>query len=116
MAIEVTLDVYSGFENPSWTLEANQEAEFFELLNSLEPRSEEQAERPPPLGYRGFEIQSSESVNVTKPIRIYAEVVDHGGRKYIDAGRRLERWLLKTAPSTVSEKLIGKISNQLGDD
>lgn len=114
MATEVVLEIFSGLENPVWKLDARQEAEFFSRLESLELQPEDEAERKlPPLGYSGFEIQSSRNGTLTEPIRVYRGTVDYTGRKFLDAGRRLEAWLLKTAPSIVSEKLIRKISDEI---
>jgi hypothetical protein len=112
MATEVVLDTYSGRPNPSWRLDAGQEREFLEQLESLEPQPDDQAEQQPPLlGHRGFEIQSPESGAGT--IRVYGGTVQYGSRRYIDTGRKLERWLLGTAPSSLSKKLIQRIEEEI---
>jgi len=49
--VEVQLDVFSGRQNPRWTLSADRARELQALLQGLEPTERRE---PPGLGYRGF--------------------------------------------------------------
>src|SRR3954454_19332066 len=50
--VVVTLDVFSGRPNPSWTLSVNEEAELARRLQTLPPSFQSPAGSD--LGYRGF--------------------------------------------------------------
>jgi hypothetical protein len=95
----VTLEVFSGRPNPSWTLSAEQEQELIRRLQSLPP-----SDRSPAgggLGYRGFRI-----VNNSRRAQVPSEVVvaeglvtvrdDRGTRHHTDVNG-IESWLVEQA-------------------
>jgi hypothetical protein len=116
MAIQVELDAFSGFRNPRWVLEPAREGEFLTLLNALQSQpveADQAGSKAPPLGYRGFEVRSIEGQELAQPLRVYGGAVWQGHRAYQDAGRVLEKWLLRTASPFVSESVTRAISEEL---
>lgn len=114
MAIKVMLDALSGLPNPVWTLDAQQEQEFWARLETLAPvQAPDAIERPNLLGYRGFSLQATGPAPA-KTITIYGGTVWQGSASLRDAGRALEKWLLKTAPASVNPMLISQINQELG--
>jgi hypothetical protein len=114
MAIKVMLDALSGLPNPVWTLDSEQETEFWSRLKTLQPvRAEEATERPHKLGYRGFTLQSTGPAPAGE-ITIYGGTVWQGNAGLKDAERALEKWLLKTAPDSINPRLVSQIEQELG--
>jgi hypothetical protein len=95
----VTLEVFSGRPNPSWTLSADEEQELTRRLRGLPPSGESPAAGD--LGYRGFRI-----VNNSNRAQLPSEVVvtkgvvsvrdDRGTRHYTDVNG-IESWLVEQA-------------------
>jgi hypothetical protein len=54
----VVLEVYSGRENPFWTLDENTLQAVNDRLRKVEESSDEATPPPPVLGYRGFRIEN----------------------------------------------------------
>jgi len=116
MAIEVVLNVFSGRVNPSWVLEPEQETEFLTRLTAVQSRPAEagrDAPKAPPLGYRGFKIRSTDDPELLGRLEVYGGAVRQGDRIFWDAGREIEKWLLKTASPFVSEEVTRRISQEL---
>jgi hypothetical protein len=87
----VELDVFSGRENPQWSLDPDAEARVGELLERLGPPGA--PPEPPGLGYRGFVVSGSAGV-----YRVYrGHVLTPGGHRS-DPARALEGLLLSTLP------------------
>lgn len=78
MQIEVELDIYSGRENPRWSLDSAQATRVVTLLRS-EGRQMLPEPRRPALGYRGFVLRFLE-VPMMWPAtaRVWQDVVSHG--------------------------------------
>src|SRR5215472_2176226 len=95
----VTLEVFSGRPNPSWTLSADEEKEFLRRLQGLAPSARSPSQGG--LGYRGFRI-----INNSKEAQLPSEVVvangivtvrdDLGSHHYTDSNR-IESWLIEQA-------------------
>jgi len=113
---KVTLQVYSGRENPSWSLSEKQIDELLALLNNL-PKAEPNA-FPDGLGYRGFQVELTE--NATEKTH---EIVAYKGRilyktadaeaYFTDPDRRLEKFLLKSGDSYLDDKLSESIEDEI---
>jgi hypothetical protein len=97
--MHVTLDVFSGRPNPSWSLSADEQQELVRRLQGLPS-----VDGPSPegdLGYRGFRLVSSapksalpSELVVTKGM---VTIRDNGAtRHYLDANG-IESWLLDQA-------------------
>lgn len=112
---EITLDVYSGRNNPTWTLPAAQAQELYAKLQALEPAARA-APVPDGLGYQGFYIEFSglaapRSVVV---VRGAATVTDGGKTKsLVDAGRQLESWLAQSAAAHVEPSMMQHLKEQI---
>lgn len=96
--MEVTLDVFSGRPNPSWTLSPDEEADLARRLSGLPP-----SEAPPAaedLGYRGFTLSGAPVLEgMASDIRIANGVVTVSGedvRHLVDVAG-IEHWLADQA-------------------
>ena len=113
----VTLLVFSGRPNPSWSLTQAQDAELMQRLNALAP-----ADRPfdeyQRLGYAGFglllpaiENQPQQNVEVFDGIvRVHT---DDLVTLVADENRALERWLLDTAAEQIEDEVVEMVRKEL---
>lgn len=96
----VELDIFSGKPNPSWKLSTEQ-VEFLQTsLKSLDEVSEKQPIAPD-LGYRGFVVTLNNNVRID----IYGGTITIHKKVFLDRGRMLERWLVRTSDQRISEAL-----------
>jgi hypothetical protein len=113
----ITLDVFSGRQNPDWQLNERQESELAERLSSARTIT---AQRPSStfggLGYRGFLISRSLD-DLRGPLRITAHegILDQGpGMPNLVDDAGLETWLVNTLatelPGTVREHILSQLS------
>jgi hypothetical protein len=103
---KVTLQVYSGRENPSWNLSEKQISDLLALVGDL-PKSEAFT-LPDNLGYRGFQVELTEdAAEKTQEIVAYKGRVLYksaeADKYFIDRERRLEMFLLNSADSLNEE-------------
>jgi hypothetical protein len=107
MAVEVTLDMFSGMPNPRWLLGGASEQEFRSRLQSLPAAADREAPRPPGLGYRGFilSVGPGDGGEALGRVTVYRGTVSHSGGEYEDMGRELEKWLLSTAGEALGDRL-----------
>jgi hypothetical protein len=112
MELEVTLDIFSGRPNPTWSLEHLTAQECKRLIDSLPPLPPEDAPVPPGLGYRGFIIQSRNST-LAGPIMVYGGAVKAPTGTYRDHLRKFEAWLLKSAGSFLESSLIQIVGKEI---
>lgn len=113
---KVTLQIFSGRENPSWSLSEKQIDELLALLNDL-PKAKP-GDFQDGLGYQGFRVVLTE--NATKKTR---EVVVNKGQilykaaeadaYFTDRDRRLEKFLLKSGDSHLDDKLSKSIEDEI---
>ncbi len=100
----VTLSIFSGRVDPTWTLSPNQTQAFRYMLETLP--SGEPAAIPDTLGYRGFEIRlGAETVSVFNghvQLTPDSQWVD-------DPTRALESWLLGTAGDALEPDLAAEL-------
>src|SRR5262245_58233351 len=107
--VVVTLDVYSGRPNPTWTLADGAPAEFLRRLQGLEA-SKAAARESEDLGYRAvsaeFQDQTKGAVSVKASHGIVT--LDRGGRQshYVDAGRQFESWLVGTGTAHLTPDIL----------
>jgi hypothetical protein len=110
----VTLDVFSGRPNPTWTLTPAQTHELQSRIKSLSTalRTEPNV---PDLGYRGVSvsIRGKESAEVSAARG--AVTVTQGGSvaKFQDTDRQLERWLVHTGEAQLSPDLLRMADSDL---
>ena len=104
----VVVDVFSGRENPSWSLNAVDTAELWHRLKVL-PRIDKPIPNPPGLGYRGMLVIVPESNGPGTVLRAYAGTVLGPEGLLADSEHDMERWLLHTAKSTTMAVWIDRI-------
>lgn len=113
---KVTLQIFSGRENPSWNLSEKQIDELLKLLNDL-PKTES-GDFQDGLGYSGFRVVLTE--NTPEKTR---EIVACKGQIFYktaqaetylaDRDRRLETFLLKSGDSHLDDKLSESIKDEI---
>jgi hypothetical protein len=96
---EVTLDVFSGRENPSWELSGKQLGALVSALGAL--TETEPAALFDGLGYRGFRVViTDEATGKTEEVKVWRGLVLYsagGVDKFLkDKDRRVERLLLES--------------------
>jgi hypothetical protein len=117
MATIVTLNIYSGRPNPSWSLTDGQESSLRERLEALSTFTDS---RPSGvsggLGYRGFQVaRHVEDAGRTDRLHVHESIVDRGlGLSNYAANPELETWLLESAKGAVSGDLSEHVKSHLG--
>jgi hypothetical protein len=112
----VTLDVYSGRPNPSWTLSDAVTGELLAKLQALAPIEREVAEFDG-LGYRAVRAElRQDGAKIVVSAARGVVTCERGGRQlhYADTGRQFELWLVNTgsghAPPDVLRYVAGEIA------
>jgi hypothetical protein len=109
--IQVTLDLYSGRPNPTWSLSPPQVEELRRLIEQSNAERCDTATQPPYLGYAGFVISNPEGVTgLPYELRVYGGMLrateQLGERALVEAGgeqwhgaqaHALEAWLMEQA-------------------
>jgi hypothetical protein len=111
--VEVELDIFSGMPNPTWVLTEAEADSFARRLAQL-PESAA-GELPGHLGYRGFIVRVTEGAR-TQEVRIWAGAVHVSNGAAIraaDQDRKLERWLLHSGRSHLSDELVEAVERDL---
>jgi hypothetical protein len=113
--IEVSLGIYSGRTDPSWTLTAAESAELRRLLSSLPTTIGE----PPQggLGYHGFVLTTADAGRTDQTLVAYRGAiadVGSGSRTYlVDEDRAVERYLLDTGRTYLSAGEVNAVETDL---
>jgi hypothetical protein len=97
--LNISLNIYSGRPDPSWTLTQDQTKYFTDYLKEAQVSSNNPKESPEGSRYRGFTIGCNTNSNYL--IRVYDGFVIQGEKILIDDARKLEFWLLETAPENI---------------
>jgi len=107
----VSVDLFSGRENPSWTLSPEDELAVRRILKELHETNRRLPE--PGLGYRGFMVMWADGART----RVYKDMVEltEGARTvlYEDSGRTLEQELLAGAKSHLTPELYKLLESQV---
>src|SRR5215471_17982029 len=97
----VTLDIFSGRENPSWVVEDNQVADLQRLAGAAAS-----AGPLPVLGYRGFHVRPIESADAPAArLEGMPESASGAGDAVIAGQREAEEYLLSTAAEHIDADL-----------
>ncbi|MFT3696802.1 MAG: hypothetical protein QM831_26915 [Kofleriaceae bacterium] len=115
MAVSVMLMVFSGRENPSWNLSADQIGTLRDKLASLRGTTMERPEGMlGGLGYQGFSITASQEMDLEPNIFIHSNIVDLGPSSVAlrDSGNNLEAWLLDSGRDAVEPKVRSYVQSQ----
>jgi len=111
---EVTLGIYSGLPDPSWSLTGSQARTLAGMLDRLEPVEGQLPEGG--LGYRGFAVELAGS-DMGEAVRADAGLVEvtrlGGTRLYQDPERSVERWLLETGRDSLTPEIVQEIEHSL---
>lgn len=94
--VQVTILLYSGRENPTFTLTAEQTERFRQLLAAAQPDPELRGRSvlPSILGYNGLIVRGGQDLAVYGG-RI--EIQDREGKRFVSDGGALEDFLLEAA-------------------
>lgn len=116
MATRITLNIFSGRPNPTWTLTGADEKKLTDRLASLETATDR---RPSGvfggLGYRGFTI--ARSVKGAKSMAtVHESIVDRAGADFnVVDETGIEAFLVGTAGGRVPEEVLAYLSQNTGD-
>lgn len=107
----VQLDVYSGRENPSWTLSAEQTAELLRRLGDLKPS----ADAPAPFDGLGYRSVAATAGGASVTLSRGGATMERDGKaeRRLDAGRALERWLISTGRGHAAPQLIDRLEREI---
>ena len=113
---KVTLQIFSGRENPSWSLSEKQIDELLRLLNNL-PKAEP-VDFQDGLGYSGFLVTLTENTTgKTQEIVAYKGQILYktaaADAYFADRDRRMEIFLLKSGDSNLDDKLSESIKDEI---
>jgi hypothetical protein len=110
MAILVTLQVFSGRPDPSWTLSDAEAAEFSRRVADAPPAT---ATLPAQerLGYRGFRLEDMAHGGLS--VRVYDGAIVASSQLRSDPGRALERWLLTTGTKHIDAGLRSYVAGEI---
>ena len=114
--VTVTLNVFSGRPNPSWTLSRQQAQELIHKLRSLSAKTFDQTgESPARLGYRGFTVGGIKDPKIGERLEIHDNTVDMGdlAPKRVDMDHGLEQWLLRTGRDAVPSDVRSLVEKEL---
>ncbi len=104
MSATVMLDIFSGVPNPSWPLSNGDASILVDMLDALERG--QPCDLAEPLGYRGFEINITDSDNSSgrhfKVLGGQAKDLSTG-LCYSDPDKKIEKLLLETSIAQVDE-------------
>jgi hypothetical protein len=114
--VVVTLNVFSGKPNPTWTLADGQPVEFLRRLRELHV-SKAAAREADNLGYRAVSVEFQDQTKAAVMVKASRGVVtlDRSGQQshYIDAGRQFELWLVHTGDSHLAPDILRYVTGEI---
>ena len=114
--VVVTLDVFSGRPNPTWSLSEGTAAEFLQRLHGLEV-SKAAAREFDDLGYRAVSAEFHDQTQGAVVVKASHGVVtlDRAGQRlhYLDAGRQFELWLVNTGAAHLTPDLFRYVTGEI---
>jgi hypothetical protein len=108
----VVVEIFSGRPDPSWPLDVFQLAELRTRLKTLRATGDRTLPPEPGLGYRGVHVAIQTGAR-GEMVAVRQGRVAFEGRILMDRDRRLERWLLDTAPVLLEPELLHSIKATL---
>jgi hypothetical protein len=114
--VVVTLDVFSGRPNPTWSLAEGMTVEFLRRLHALDgskaaPREYED------LGYRAVSAEFQDEAKGTVVVKASRGIVtlDRAGQRfhYVDAGRQFELWLVNTGAAHLTPDILRYVTGEI---
>jgi hypothetical protein len=114
--VVVTLDVFSGRPNPTWSLSEPTTVEFSRRLHALEA-SKVDAPEFDDLGYRAVGAQFQDQMKGVVVVKASRGLVtlDQAGQRfrYIDPGRQFELWLVNTGAGHVTPDVLQYVTREI---
>jgi hypothetical protein len=103
-----TVLLYSGRENPSWRLP---DARAAEVVRAMDAMPEIHCGVPPVggLGYTGVELSIKAPDGVERTWTFAGSIAVSDQRCFVDAGRKVERMVLKTGRSHIDPSVLSSI-------
>jgi hypothetical protein len=114
--VVVTLDVFSGRPNPTWSLSEGMAVEFLRRLHALDgakaaPREFED------LGYRAVSAEFQDETKGTVAVKVSRGVVtlDRAGQRvhFLDTGRQFELWLVNTGAVHLTADILRYVTGEI---
>jgi hypothetical protein len=114
--VVVTLDVFSGRPNPTWSLAEGMTVEFLRRLRALDsskaaPREFED------LGYRAVSAEFQDETKGTVVVKASRGMVtlDRAGQRvhYLDSGRQFESWLVNTGAAHLTPDILRYVTGEI---
>jgi hypothetical protein len=115
-SVVVTLDVFSGRPNPSWSLTASDTKEFLRRVKSL-PAATDRAAGAGNLGYRATQVEvrtATDGVILFSLSHGIVSVHRNGVQTQgADVGRQIELWLVNTGNGHVDPDLLKHVVGEI---
>lgn len=100
--------IFSGREDPTWVMTEDERARLYELLRVL-PGTMMKIDEPRDLGYKGIQIELTESETLTIFKGMVQVVSGKEVRKFMDYNRELEMWIFQTAYGRINNDVYSRI-------
>jgi hypothetical protein len=114
--VVVTLDVFSGRPNPTWSLAEGTTVEFLRRLHALDV-SKVGAREFEDLGYRAVSAEFQDQTKGTVVVKASRGIVtlDQAGQRfhYLDAGRQFELWLVNTGAAHITPDVLRYVTGEI---
>lgn len=117
MSLEVTLNIFSGRENPRWIIPENKVKDFTKQLDKVNtPTLSKAPAAAGLLGYRGLTIKRPDDhPQGGLKMLVHEGIVDFGRAEenLVSDNRKLEQWLLETAPIKLDAPVKAYLKKEL---
>lgn len=108
----VELRIFSGRENPTWSLSEEDTKTLFNLLAKLPGVPAKRFNDG--LGYTGFRVRKIGTLSkLPHDFEIYKGVAFDGTHYYKDRNRRLENWILRSGKEHLDAKLYATVEKEI---
>lgn len=117
----VTLDIFSGRPNPTWTLTKEPTLLFLNKISEIKPTTENiQSYHEKILGYRGFIVDQITNKDLTsKRFEIYngaIKVLSDSSSYFLkDKDFQIEKWLLQTAYNHIDNDTFNFVKEEMAN-
>lgn len=112
MSVELTLDVYSGRENPKCKLNDAEVQELGQQLRQIQNSKTNRLPNPPALGYRGLHLHATEK-GLPSRMTVFDGIVQTESGNFQDSERKIEKWLVQKCRHVVDEPTYSYLQSAL---
>ena len=109
--VKVTLDIFSGRPNPTWTLPSTVARGVRSKLTDL-PITKAH-DFPETLGYRGFWVEMKTGSGRASVLRVYGGFIKDRESYFLDKDRSIERELLESSKTLVDSDLYATVLEEI---